>query len=201
MDRNDVDKAILICARIDHNPHNNDYVSDCVKRYPDRIVQFADVDCSWMDSYHQPGAADRLEEAAEKYQLKGYTQYLSDDFGWFETSEGQKFIEKKVELKLIASLAFMHTWHEPLRAVARQYPELIIMGDSTTSGLTIPFGKHPSQLINFRAVINLGYRVPSPIGQRCVAEISRLRTGPKYRMRFRVYIQQIRRGQPALARH
>ena len=50
MDRNDVDKAVLVCARIDHNPHNNDYVADCVKRYPDRIVQFADVDCSWLCS-------------------------------------------------------------------------------------------------------------------------------------------------------
>ena len=128
MDRNDVDKAIIICARIDHNPHNNDYIATCAEKYPDRIVQFADVDCSWTESYHQPGAAERLEAAAAQYHLKGYTQYLADDFGWFETSEGQKFIEKTVELKLIASFAFMHTWHEPLRAVCRQYPDLVVMG-------------------------------------------------------------------------
>ena len=67
MDRHGVDKAVLVCARIEHNPDNNDYVADCVRRHPDRLVQFADVDCSWSETYHVPGAASRLEQAANEY--------------------------------------------------------------------------------------------------------------------------------------
>lgn len=37
MDRNGVDQAVLICARIEHNPGNNDYVRDVVHRHPDRF--------------------------------------------------------------------------------------------------------------------------------------------------------------------
>src|SRR5436853_39349 len=44
MDRCGVDKAVLVCARIDHNPGNNEYVADCVRKHPDRLIQFADVD-------------------------------------------------------------------------------------------------------------------------------------------------------------
>ena len=60
MDRHGVDKAVLVCARIEHNPDNNDYVAECVRCYPERLVQFADVDCSWTKTYHIPGAASRL---------------------------------------------------------------------------------------------------------------------------------------------
>ena len=39
---------------------NNDYVAERVKVYPDRLIQFADVDCSWTETYHTPGVAGRL---------------------------------------------------------------------------------------------------------------------------------------------
>src|SRR5688572_10016939 len=64
MDQNGVDRAVLVCARIDHNPDNNDYVAEHVRAHPDRLHQFADVDCSWWPTYHTPGAAARLAEAA-----------------------------------------------------------------------------------------------------------------------------------------
>jgi hypothetical protein len=48
-------------ARIDHNPDNNEYVAECVRRFPQRLYQFADVDCMWTSTYHTtPGAADRV---------------------------------------------------------------------------------------------------------------------------------------------
>jgi predicted TIM-barrel fold metal-dependent hydrolase len=117
-----------VCARIEHNPHNNDYGAECVKKYPDRLIQFADVDCLWSDTYHTPGAAERLAEAADKYQLKGYTHYLQSDYEWFESEEGLKFFEKTVELGLIASLAFGSPWHAAVRQLARRFPETIFMG-------------------------------------------------------------------------
>ena len=127
MDRVGVDKAALVCARIDHNPHNNEYGAECVKNYPDRLIQFADVDCSWSDTYHTPGAAGRLQEAAENYQLKGYTHYLKSDYEWFESEEGLKFFEKTAELGLIASVALGAPWHRPLRQLARRFPSVVFL--------------------------------------------------------------------------
>ncbi len=127
MDRVGVDRAVLVNARIDHNPENNEYGLECALDHPDRFVNFADVDCSWWPTYHQPGAAARLAEAAEKYRLKGFTQYLKDDYGYFETAEGTAFLEKAAELELIVSFALGTAWQEPLRRVARRFPGLVFL--------------------------------------------------------------------------
>lgn len=123
MDLVGVDKAVLVCARIDHNPNNNDYGADCVRQYPDRFIQFADVDCSWTETYHTPGSADRLAESVEKYQLKGFTHYLKGDTDWFESREGLAFFEKAAELNQIASLALGPAWMPALRKLALRFPD------------------------------------------------------------------------------
>jgi L-fuconolactonase len=122
MDRHGVDKAVLVCANIDHNPDDNDYVAECVARYPDRLVQFADVDCMWSETYHAPGAATRLRQAAQKYALKGFTHYVRDDTEWFAAEEGLRFFAVAEELGLIASLALAPRWQPALRQLARRYP-------------------------------------------------------------------------------
>ena len=123
MDLAGVDQAVLVCARIEHNPNNNDYGAECVRQYPDRFIQFADVDCSWSDTYHVPGAADRLAESVEKYRLKGFTHYLKGDTDWFESREGLAFFEKAAELNQIASLALGPAWMPALRKLARRFPD------------------------------------------------------------------------------
>ena len=129
MDRHGVDQAVLVCARIDHNPDNNDYIFECSKQYPDRIIQFADVDCSWTDTYHTPGAADRLAEAADKYALKGYTHYFrgDDDGSWFFTDEGQRFFQTTADRGLISSLAMGPQLQAPLRELAAQFPSITFL--------------------------------------------------------------------------
>jgi len=122
MDRNGVDRSVLVCARIDHNPRNNDYVAAMVREHPDRLVQFADVDCSWSETYHQPGAAERLARAADQYQLKGFTHYLKSDYEWFESDEGIAFFETAARLKLIASVALGPAWQPALRQLAQRFP-------------------------------------------------------------------------------
>jgi predicted TIM-barrel fold metal-dependent hydrolase len=124
MDRNGVDQSVLVCARIDYNPGNNDYVRGVVQKYPDRLIQFADVDCSWSDTYHTPGAAQRLREAAERFELKGFTHYLKSDTEWFESEEGLAFFETAAQLKLIASLALGTVWQPALRELARRFPSV-----------------------------------------------------------------------------
>ena len=127
MDQVGVHMSVLVNARIDHNPDNNEYGLECAQKYPDRFVNFADVDCSWWPTYHTPGAAGRLAEAAKKYHLKGFTQYLKDDYDYFETDEGTAFLEKAAELNLIVSFALGTSWQEPLRTLARRFPSLTFL--------------------------------------------------------------------------
>ena len=120
-----VDIAVIICACIDHNPDNNDYIFDCIRKYSGRFVQFADIDSFWSRTYHTNGASERLAESAIKYSLKGYTHYLreDDDCAWFWTDEGQKFFKTASDLDLIASIALSPHHQIPLRRIAEKYPE------------------------------------------------------------------------------
>ena len=126
MDRHGVDRAAVVCARIDHNPDDNDYVAEAVRRHPDRLYQIADVDCSWTDTYHTPGAAERLERTVEQYRLRGFTHYVGadDDGAWFLSDDGLAFLEKAAELRQVASFAIPARLQPVLRQVARRFPGL-----------------------------------------------------------------------------
>jgi L-fuconolactonase len=128
MSHNGVDKAVIICAQIDHNPENNVYIAECAARYPDRLYQFPDVDCSWSATYHTPGAADRLRAIAEQWPIKGFTHYLrQDDDGWLTSAEGASFFQVAADLGLIASIAG-GPQHEPaIRQVAERFPSVPIL--------------------------------------------------------------------------
>jgi L-fuconolactonase len=129
MDTNGVDRATIVCAQIFNNFDNNDYVAAALKRYPDRLEQFADVDSMWSDTYHTPGAAKRLEAAAERWPMKAFTHYVAgeDDGSWFSSQEGIDFFSTAEQLGLIASIA-MGPQHQPaLRKVAERHPDLNIL--------------------------------------------------------------------------
>lgn len=129
MDVNGVDRATIVCAQIHRNRENNDYVASAVRRYPDRLDQFADVDSFWSDSYHTPGAAGRLERAAERYPMKAFTQYIAgeDDGSWFNSSEGRDFFSVARDVGLIASLAMSPHHQKEIRKVAESFPEVPIL--------------------------------------------------------------------------
>jgi L-fuconolactonase len=129
MDNNSVDQAVLVCANIDHNPDNNDYIARCVQQYPNRFYQFADVDSAWSTTYHTGGAAERLRVVAEQYSLKGFTHYLKpeDDGRWLYSEDGLEFFKVAARLNLIASLSSYPHQQAAIRNVAEQYPELPIL--------------------------------------------------------------------------
>ena len=129
MDLNGVDQALIVCAQIDHNPKNNAYIADMVAQHPDRLYQVADVDCSWSPTYHQPGAADRLRQAAAQWPLKGFTHYLrgDDDGAWLYSDEGLAFFEVAAQKKLIASIACRPAQQPALRKVAERFPSVPIL--------------------------------------------------------------------------
>jgi L-fuconolactonase len=129
MDLNGVDQAVLVAAQIEHNPQNNSYVADMVQRYSGRLHHFADVDSSWSATYHQPGAAARLSEAADRWPLHGFTHYLhdEDDGAWLYSEAGLAFFEVAAQRKLIASIA-ARPHHQPaIRKVAEAFPTVPIL--------------------------------------------------------------------------
>ena len=126
MDLNGVDQALIVCAQIEHNPANNQYIAEQIPLHTGRLHMAADVDCSWSETYHQPGAADRLQQAAEQWPLKAFTHYLrgDDDASWLYSDEGLAFFEVAREKKLIASIAGGPQHWKSVRTVAEQFPDI-----------------------------------------------------------------------------
>jgi len=129
MDLWGVDRATVVSAQIKYNPSNNDYIADAVKRYPDRLYQYADVDSVWSDTYHTAGAAKRMEKAIERFTLKGFTHYLAnDDNGeWLNTQEGIDFLRVADDAGLIASISCQPHHQPALRKVAERFPDMPIL--------------------------------------------------------------------------
>ena len=125
MDQCGVEEAVLVAARIEHNPDNNDYIADCVRRFPERLYQFADVDCMWTPTYHVPGAAERLAEAVRTYNLRGFTHYVDadDDGTWFFSDDGQAFLSTAARLNQIVSIHLPVHLQPALRRLAEQFPD------------------------------------------------------------------------------
>lgn len=129
MDRSGVGRATITTAAIWGNWDNNDYIAAAVRRWPDRLDQWADIDSFWSPAYHTKGAAKRLEEAAKKWPMKGFTHYLAgeDDAAWFLSPDGVSFWRTASELKLIASIACRPRHQDVLRKTAERFPDVPIL--------------------------------------------------------------------------
>jgi predicted TIM-barrel fold metal-dependent hydrolase len=129
MDQSGVDRAMIVCARIDHNPDNNEYIADQVRRFPDRLTMVADVDCFWWPTHNTPGAAARLADTADRLPIVGFTYYLdgAEDGAWMVTPDGMDFFRTAAERNLIASISCAPHHHRYLRQVAAAFPSLPIL--------------------------------------------------------------------------
>lgn len=132
MDRHGVERAVVVCARIGEgagrNDDNNGDVAQVASRHPDRLVAFADVDCSWRPEHHTDGAADRLRAVVEGLGLVGFTHYVGPaDDGWFRTDEGERFVAAAAELDLVMSLAAGPAWQPEVRRLAAAHPTLPLL--------------------------------------------------------------------------
>ena len=129
MDANGVDRALLVCARIDHNPDNNVYGAEAAATFPDRIAQVVDLDCAWTPMYGTPGAGNRLQEMADRWPLAGFTHYLrpDDDGDWLLGNEGEAVFALAAERGYVASIASLPHQQATLREVSRRFPEVPIL--------------------------------------------------------------------------
>jgi predicted TIM-barrel fold metal-dependent hydrolase len=128
MDMHGVDLATVVCATIENNPDNLDYVSFACSRYPGRLVMVADHDCQWSLDYHRPGSAKRLYELAERYEIVGFTHYLlEENDGWLRTDEADAVFAVATERRLIVNLAAQPAWHADVREIARRHPGVTVL--------------------------------------------------------------------------
>ena len=126
---NAVDQALIVCAEIDQNPENNHYIAEAVRAHPTQLHQVADVDSLWKPTYHQSGAAGRLQASVDQWPLKGFTHYLKfeDDGAWLYSDEGHAFFEVAVENNLIASIHCHPHQQAAIRQVAQRLPTMPIL--------------------------------------------------------------------------
>jgi L-fuconolactonase len=128
MDQAGVARAVLIAAAIGDNPDNNDFVAAAAAATPDRFVPFADIDSRWSATHRQPGAAERLDIAAARWRLAGFTHYLreDDDGAWLLSDEGRRFFGLAQTRRLIASLSVVPSQMAAVAALAEAFPKLRI---------------------------------------------------------------------------
>lgn len=136
MDTHRVDHATVVCARIGGgvggdgfaNEDNNEYVLDAVRRHPDRLSAWIDVDCVWRPDHHAPGAAERLRVALDQSGATGFTHYVRpENDGWLRTDDADAFFTVAEQAGVIASLAVSPAWLEDVGTVAGEYPDLPIL--------------------------------------------------------------------------
>ena len=106
MDLHGVDQAVIICARLNGNRHNNEYVAHKARAAKSRIFPFFDIDSCWLPTHHRPGAARRLKNLLRLWPIRGITHYLrrEDDGAWLNGKDAWHC--SKPSPRTILSLAF-----------------------------------------------------------------------------------------------
>jgi len=130
MDQHGVEQAMVVCAAIDDNPDNVDYVSRARETHSaaERLHVVADLDCTWSETYHAPGSTERLRALAERYELVGFTHYAADrNDGWLRSDEADALFELAAQRRLIVSLGAGPRWQADLRAIAGRHPSVPVL--------------------------------------------------------------------------
>jgi L-fuconolactonase len=129
MDRNGVDRAIVIAASIGGNHDNADYAFSEADKADGRLIVFPDLECRWSPHYHAPGAAERLSHAVSRWSMRGFTLYPteSESGEWLTSAEGDAFLCVAERQGLIASLSLMP--HQLVHATeaARRHPGMTFL--------------------------------------------------------------------------
>jgi predicted TIM-barrel fold metal-dependent hydrolase len=133
MDQNGVEQAAIVCAAIDHNADNVEYVSRARARARagnggGRLHVVADLDCTWHDTYHTPGAPERLAALVDDHELVGFTHYLGEhNDGWLRSDEADAVFALAAQRHLIVSLGAPPQWQADLRPLAARHPSVPVL--------------------------------------------------------------------------
>jgi len=126
MVKHEVDQALVVCANISLNPLNNEYIFEQAKKFPQRLVQLADVDSYWSDTYHSNGADLRLQNTIDQFELRGFTHYIApnDSAGWLQSQEGLKFFAVAAANNQLVSIAAPLSIIPTISEIAARFPNI-----------------------------------------------------------------------------
>ena len=128
MDLNRVSEAAVVCAGIDNNPDNVNYVAFANERHLGRFHIVGDLDCTWSATYHRPGASDRLRALTDQYPLAGFTHYVREvNDGWLASDEAEAVFAVAEQRGLLVSFAAGPAWQADLRVIARRHPSVPVL--------------------------------------------------------------------------
>jgi predicted TIM-barrel fold metal-dependent hydrolase len=128
MDMHGVEQALVVCAAIENNADNIEYVAFAQARHPGRLHVVADLDCTWSETYHAPGSAERLRALDDRFGLAGLAHYTAErNDGWLLSDEAEAVFQLAEERRLIVSLGAGPAWHADLRQIARRHPAVPIL--------------------------------------------------------------------------
>lgn len=129
MDKYQVDQALIVCANLDFNPLNNKYIFEQAKKFPKRIIQLADIDSYWSDTYHALGADTRLQQAIDQYELRGFTHYFAPDDSamWLTSEYGLKFFEVAAANNQLISISIPLNILPSIIDIATKFPDTPIL--------------------------------------------------------------------------
>ncbi|MGO9150039.1 MAG: amidohydrolase family protein [Acidimicrobiales bacterium] len=128
MDTNGVAQALVVCAAIDANADNTEYVASAAECHPGRFHVVADLDCTWSTTYHAPGSAGRLRALDDRFELAGFSHYVEErNDGWLLSDEAEALFTAAGERRLVASLAVGPAWQADLRIIARRHPDVPVL--------------------------------------------------------------------------
>jgi L-fuconolactonase len=128
MDEHSIAEALVVCAAIERNADNVRYVAEARERSSGRIHLVADLDCTWSDTYHTPGSAERLRDLDDEYSLTGFAHYVADENdGWLTSGEADAVFALAAERGLLVSLGATPAWQADLREIACRYPTVPVL--------------------------------------------------------------------------
>ena len=130
MDSCGVERALIVCAEIEGNHDNNQYVHDKAREAADRFDFVIDIDSFWTPTYHRPGAAERLRAGLERWRPAGFTHYIADpaaDADWLLSEDGMALFELAAAANVIASIHCRPQHQARIRQLAQRLPDLTIL--------------------------------------------------------------------------
>ncbi|MDF0595266.1 amidohydrolase family protein [Psychromarinibacter halotolerans] len=129
MDRNGVDHAVVIAAAIGDNLDNAADAFAAAAAHPGRLTVFPDLECRWSPTFRTPGAVDRLRAALDRWDMRGFTTYLTEeeDGDWLRGDDAGPFFALAEQRGLIASLSLTPHHLDACATLARRHPGLTIL--------------------------------------------------------------------------
>jgi predicted TIM-barrel fold metal-dependent hydrolase len=130
MDAHGVDRALVVCAKIDDSRDNNAYVAEAARRTPDRLAYVVDADSVWSPDHHTAGAVSRLERLVEAFpDAAGVTHYVDGEHvdGWFGSRDGHAWLDVVARSYGVLSLAAPPAWAATVHEVAREHGDVTVL--------------------------------------------------------------------------